>query len=160
VPYYVVNIADPQIPFTGIIGMSNLVSSSETAGLHLTYLPKYVHSEDPLLRAPDDELRALFETGLSRMFPHLRNNQIVSLHINRAVKVQPLQVVSYSRLVPSVTTSHPDFFVLNTSQFAANTLNNNDVIRGVDDFVAAHRESFDAARGDDCPIPETAEQVH
>ncbi len=160
VPYYIVNIADPQIPFTGIVGMSNLVSSSETAGLHLTYLPKYVHSEDPLLRASDEELRTLFEKGLSRMFPHLQNKQIVSLHINRAVKVQPLQVVGYSRLVPSVTTSHPDFFVLNTSQFAANTLNNNDVIRGVDDFVASHRESFAAVSGDDDLIPETAEQVH
>ena len=33
VPYYVVNIADQRIPFTGIIGMSNLVNTEETAGL-------------------------------------------------------------------------------------------------------------------------------
>ena len=32
VPYYIVNIADPRIPFTGIIGMSNLADPSETAG--------------------------------------------------------------------------------------------------------------------------------
>ena len=50
VPYYVVNIADERIPFTGVIGMSNIVSLEETAGRHLTYLPKYVLSDDPLLK--------------------------------------------------------------------------------------------------------------
>ena len=37
--------------------------------------------------------------------------------------------------------STPDFFVLNTAQFAANTLNNNEVIRAVDAFVARARKS-------------------
>ncbi|HUL97994.1 MAG TPA: FAD-dependent oxidoreductase, partial [Mycobacterium sp.] len=56
VPYYVLNIADDRIPFTGIIGMSNLVSSEETKGLHMTYLPQYVHSQDPLLQKCDEEV--------------------------------------------------------------------------------------------------------
>ena len=62
VPYYVVNIADQHIPFTGIIGMSNLVSLQETAGLHITYLPKYLLSDDPLLKETDDEFaKAIFQ---------------------------------------------------------------------------------------------------
>jgi protoporphyrinogen oxidase len=142
VPYYIVNIADERIPFTGIIGMSNLVSTTETAGLHITFLPKYVHSEDPLLRAPDEELRELFVSGLRVMFPDFDPALAVGMHINRAARVQPLQVLGYSRLVPTVTTAHPDFFVLNTSQFAANTLNNNDVIRSVDEFVRRHGGVF------------------
>jgi protoporphyrinogen oxidase len=136
VPYYVVNIADARVPFTGIIGMSNLVSTQETAGMHLTFLPKYVHSDDPLLRAPEAQLRQLFLEGLHVMFPDLNPDEIESIHVNRAVKVQPLQVLRYSRLVPSVDTPHPDFFVLNTSQFASSSLNNNEVIRLVDQFVA------------------------
>lgn len=138
VPYYIVNIADARIPFTGIIGMSNVVAGEETAGLHLTYLPKYVHSDDPLLRRPDAELRAMFLDGLRLMFPDLADGDIVGAHIHRAVKVQPLQVVGYSELVPQVRTRHRDFFVLNTSQFVANTLNNNEVVRSVEEFLMAH----------------------
>ena len=58
------------------------------------------------------------------------------MHINRAVKVQPLQVLDYSKLVPQVSSEHPDFFVLNTAQFAHMTLNNNEVISAVNQFLA------------------------
>jgi protoporphyrinogen oxidase len=151
VPYYVVNIADERVPFTGIIGMSNLVSTEETAGLHLTFLPKYVHSDDALLRAPESQLRELFFAGLRVMFPQLSAAQIESMHINRAVKVQPLQVLGYSHLVPSVRTAHPDFFVLNTAQLSSSALNNNEVVRLVEQFLDDHRGAFTAAAGASAP---------
>jgi protoporphyrinogen oxidase len=137
-PYYVVNIADERIPFTGVIGMSNVVAREETAGRYLTYLPKYVLSDDPLLKRTDEELRALFFDGLYLMFPNLKAEEIEGVHINRAVKVQPLQVLNYSNLVPQVATKHEDFFVLNTSQFVHGTLNNNEVIRAVDEFLQTY----------------------
>jgi protoporphyrinogen oxidase len=138
VPYYVVNIADERIPFTGVIGMSNLVSLEETAGRHLTYLPKYVLSDDPFLRQPDEHVRAEFFRGIDVLFPDLRPDDIEAVHINRAMKVQPLQVLNYSTLVPTAVTEHPDFFILNTSQFVNGTLNNNEVVRAVNEFVAGH----------------------
>jgi protoporphyrinogen oxidase len=138
IPYYVLNIADSQVPFTGVIGMSTVVSTEETAGLHVTYFPKYILSTDPLLREPDDAIRRLFFEGVAKMFPDLPEDDIVSAHIHRAVKVQPLQVLHYSKLIPAVTTEHQDFFVLNTSQFVNCTLNNNEVVRAVDAFLAEH----------------------
>lgn len=135
VPYYVVNITDQGVPFTGIIGMSNLVSLDETAGFHITYLPKYVLSDAPLLGQADEDLRKLFFNGLRVMFPKLKTDDIVAVHINRAVKVQPLQVLNYSSLVPKVITRHEDFFVLNTSQFVNDSANNNAVVRHVDEFL-------------------------
>jgi protoporphyrinogen oxidase len=148
VPYYIVNIADSRIPFTGIIGMSNLVSLTETAGRHLTYLPKYVHSDDPLLKKSDEELRKQFLDGLQLMLPKLRSEDIEGIHINRAIKVQPLQVLNYSELVPDVVTRHKDFYVLNTSQFVNNTLNNNEVIRLVDHFLEEHGSDFLLSTGE------------
>jgi protoporphyrinogen oxidase len=136
-PYYIVNIADGRIPFTGIIGMSNLVDPQQTAGMHVTFLPKYVDSTSDVLKLPDAELRNQFLAGLRLMFPSLDDRDIQSVHINRAVKVQPLQVVGYSNLVPRVESANPDFFVLNTAQFTHMTLNNNEVIRAVDSFVDA-----------------------
>ncbi|MCX8115223.1 MAG: NAD(P)/FAD-dependent oxidoreductase [Burkholderiaceae bacterium] len=142
VPYYVLNIGDESIPFTGIIGTSNVVDHAETNGLHVTYLPKYVLSDDPLLRADDEAIRTSFFAGLRSMFPDLDRVGIESIHINRAVKVQPLQVLDYSSIVPRTTTRHPNFFVLNSAQFVSNTLNNNEVIRNVNSFFAVHAGAF------------------
>jgi protoporphyrinogen oxidase len=144
VPYYIVNIADQRVPFTGIIGMSNLVDTTETGGLHVTFLPKYIHADSPLLLQSDDEIRSVFFEGLRIMFPNWEQCGIESVHINRARRVQPLQVLNYSELVAQVASDHPDFFVLNTSQFTHMTLNNNEVIRAVDEFIAANSDALSA----------------
>ncbi|MGB7931984.1 MAG: NAD(P)/FAD-dependent oxidoreductase [Gammaproteobacteria bacterium] len=141
-PYYVLNIADARIPFTGVIGMTNVVPSTETAGLFLTYLPKYVMADDPLLKSTDDEIMVQFLAGLNLLFPELDQEQIVSCHVNRAARVQPLQVLGFSQIVQRCETRHPDFFVLNTAQFVAGTLNNNEVIGAVDHFMAQHGHEF------------------
>jgi len=134
-PYYVLNIADETLPFTGVIGMSTLVDPAHTGGYHLTYLPKYVVSDDPILKKPDEEIKEWFFEGLYRLYPELQEDDIVSVHINRAFKVQPLQVIDYSRIFPKVATKHPDFYVLNTSQFTSDTLNNNSVTQHVNQFI-------------------------
>lgn len=139
-PYYTLNITDNEIPFTGVIGMSSIVPISETGNHYLTYFPKYVHSNDSLLRKTDQEIKELFFSGVRKMFAGLREEDIVSVHINRASRVQPLQVLNYSKLVPTITTKHPDFYVLNTAQFVNNTLNNNAVISSVNHFLDEYWE--------------------
>lgn len=138
VPFYVVNIADDEVSFTGAIGMSSLVDVAETGGRYLTYLPKYVLSTDPLLSAPDEDVRAMFTKGLRKMFPSLDEVGVEAVHVHRAFKVQPLQVVGYSARVVAPRTLNPHFFVVNSGQFVSSTLNNNEVIRAVDVFLANH----------------------
>jgi len=141
--FYILNIADDRIPFTGVVGMSNILDSEETADMHLTYLPKYVLSTDEELRRPESELRDEFLAGLRLMFPDLTDDDIVSDRIHRAIKVQPLQVLGFSNLVPKTTTCHPDFYVHNTAQFVNNTLNNNAVIQAVDGFMESFGSQFE-----------------
>lgn len=136
--FYVLNIADERIPFTGVIGMSTVVDADETAGRFLTYLPKYMLSTDEELRRSDEDIREEFLAGLRLIYPELTDDQIVSAEIYRAVKVQPLQVLGFSELTPSTRTQHPDFYVLNTAQFVNNTLNNNEVIRAVNAFYSQY----------------------
>jgi hypothetical protein len=59
--------------------------------------------------------------------------------------VQPLQVLNYSQLVQQPKTLHGDFYVLNSAQFVNNTLNNNQVIRTVNEFFAAYEPQFGVA---------------
>lgn len=145
-PYYVLNIGDERVPFTGVIGMSTVVDPAETAGLHVTYLPKYVLSTDPLLGVPDDAIHDSFLPALREMYPDLDAAGIVGVHVNRAVKVQPLQVLGYSSLVQPARTRHPDFYVVNTAQFVNNTLNNNEVIRNVNRFFRECGGDFETER--------------
>ena len=132
--FYVVNVADEELPFTGVIGMSSVVDSKHTAGRFITYLPKYILSDSTEFDRSDAEFEREFLSGLKKIFPDFDEQDIESVHINRARRVQPLQVLDYSRLVPQISTRHPGFFVLNTSQFVNATLNNNEVIRSVNEF--------------------------
>ncbi len=141
--FYILNIADERIPFTGVVGMSNIMDPKETAGLHLTYLPKYVLSTDDELKRPEEELRDEFLSGLRLIFPDLTEDDIVSSRVHRAIKVQPLQVIDFSKITPKTQTRHPDFYVHNTAQFVNNTLNNNAVIQAVDAFMESCGVEFE-----------------
>ena len=143
--YYILNIADERIPFTGVVGMSNIMEPGETAGRHLSYLPKYVLSTDPELKRPEEELQEEFLAGLRCMFPDLGDEDIESCRIYRAFKVQPLQVLNFSEITPRSATKHPDFYIHNTAQFVNNTLNNNEVIRAVDEFMKTYDQQFPPA---------------
>ncbi len=143
-PYYVLNISDNQIPFTGVIGMSSLVDLDQTSGEFLTYFPKYITSDDPIWSKTEDELKQLFIKGAKLLYPQLSDNDIVSIHINKAMKVQPLQVIDYSKTIPEIQTNHPDFYVLNTSQFVNDTLNNNTVTKHVSRFMEKFQSVVDS----------------
>ncbi len=144
-PFYVLNIADKRIPFTGAVGMSNILEPGETAGLHLTYLPKYIHSGHEDFNRPAEEIEAEFREGVALLFPDLGEADIVSSTIYSARIVQPLQVRGFSEHIPKTTTRHENFYVLNTAQFVNNTLNNNEVIRAVNAFMDEHGDGFAAA---------------
>ena len=134
-PFYVLNLADASIPFTGVIGMSSLVNIQYTGNHYITYFPKYLSSKDPLFSKDNRYLAEVFIEGVKKLYPELNDEDIVSSHLHKASKVQPLQVVNYSQMIPSITTLHPDFFILNTSQFVNDTLNNNSVARHVNHFM-------------------------
>lgn len=141
-PYYVLNIADSDVEATGVVGMTNLVDPAEnTAGLQLYYVPRYLDSQDERLDAPDDALTAsLLDRGLKRLFPDLRPEDVAYQSIHRARFVQPLPLVR-PRAVIAPGTPRPvrPFQILNTSMLACATLNNNDVVGLVEEFVERGR---------------------
>lgn len=134
-PYYVLNISDKEVPFTGVIGMSSLVDLEQTDGSYITYFPKYITASHSYWNKTDEELETLFIEGVKRMYPKFNVNAIESVHINKAFKVQPLQVLNYSDIIPKIRTKSSDFYVLNTSQFVNDTLNNNSVVNHVHNFM-------------------------
>lgn len=128
VKHYVLNLADDDHPFTGVIGMSDLVDTSETAGYELVYVPKYVRQHDPLLEASDDEVFARFFRGLKDLYPDLSEDDIAHWYVRRATVVQPIQGIEYSMHAPRPDFSQP-VIVVNNAQLLESDLHNSEVVR-------------------------------
>ncbi|HWZ45609.1 MAG TPA: NAD(P)/FAD-dependent oxidoreductase [Candidatus Saccharimonadales bacterium] len=127
-PYYCTNLIQ-DLPFTGIIEMTNLISMEETYGRHLVYLPKYTSPSDPLFQAGDREIWESFRKGLQQVIPDLQEDDIEKKFIFRERFVQPIQEVGFADFIPEMQTGIPRLLLANTSQIVNSTLNNNEMVR-------------------------------
>lgn len=128
-PYYVTNLSIDDVPFTGIIEMSNLVASGDLACHHLVYLPKYTVPGDPLFELPEEELWTAFQRGLLRIFPNLSETVIERRFLFRERFVQPLPALHYSATLPAMNTAVPGLILANSTQIINSTLNNNAMVK-------------------------------
>jgi protoporphyrinogen oxidase len=135
-PYYVTNLID-DVPFTGIIEMTNLISREETAGYHLVYLPKYTAPCDPLFELSEDEIWKAFCEGLKRVIGDFSDADIEARHLFRERFVQPIPVLRYSEIVPPMESDIDGLVVANTTQIINSTLNNNEMVKIARRAVAA-----------------------
>lgn len=127
--YYVTNITESWVPFTGVIEMTALVDRERFGGHSLVYLPRYLTQDDPFWKKPDEEVRAEFTAALHKMYPHLQPSDIVAFEVSRARQVLALSTLGYSRRwMPPVATSLPSVFVITSAQIAAGTLNVNETL--------------------------------
>jgi protoporphyrinogen oxidase len=127
-PYYVTNLID-DVPFTGIIEMTNLISLDQTAGHHLVYLPKYTSPGDPLFETGEAEIWQTFRQGLKRVIPDLSDSDIEARHLFRERFVQPIPVLHYSDMVAAMENNINGLVVANTTQIINSTLNNNEMVK-------------------------------
>jgi protoporphyrinogen oxidase len=128
-PYYVTNITDRWVPFTGVIEMTTLVDPTHFGGNTLVYLPCYLAQDDPRWRESDDALREAFVGALERMYPAFRREQLLAFHIARARQVLAVTTLRYStECLPAVATSLSRVSVLNSAQIVNGTLNVNETL--------------------------------
>ncbi len=128
-PYYITNIADAGVPFTGVIEMTALVDRHEFNGRSLIYLPKYVGPDDPAFSSSDSEIEESFLGALKRMHPHFDRNAVRAFRVSRVRHVFPIPTLHYSQRVPPVRTSVPGLFVANSAHIVNGTLNVNETIK-------------------------------
>ena len=127
--YYVTNITDSAIPFTGVIEMSALVDRQEFNGNHLVYLPKYLSPDDPMFDLSDAEIEERFLSGLEKMYPAFDRADVLTFKISRVRNVVALPTLNYSALVPPMDTSIPGLYLVNSSQIVNGTLNVNESVQ-------------------------------
>jgi protoporphyrinogen oxidase len=127
-PYYVINLLDKDLPFTGIIEATNIVDPGEVGGKHIVYLPKYLPSDDPMNNLTDTEVTELFLSGLKKVHPTLDDSDISHAMVLREGFVQPVQKLNFSDTIPGISTPVRNLHVVNSSMIRNSTLNNNAAI--------------------------------
>jgi protoporphyrinogen oxidase len=128
-PYYVTNITDTWIPFTGVIEMTSLVDKKYFGGKSLVYLPKYVSPYDPLFEKSDDEIKSYFTEILKKMYPWLTDENFKFAGVARAKHVITVLKTGYSEMLPDTRTSIPGVYIINTAHIKDGTLNVNETIK-------------------------------
>ncbi len=88
-PYYVINLLDEGLPFTGIIEGNNASPEGAFGGRYIIYLPRYRSSGEkkPSPRQYTDQCLI----ALEKMFPHFDRKSILHSAVFNAEHVQPIQ---------------------------------------------------------------------
>ncbi len=136
-PFYLTNLTDDWVPFTGVVDMANLVERSAFGGRALVYLPKYVRPDDPLFEATDEEIERSFVGALERMYPNFSRTRMHAFRVSRVRHVFPIATLGYSRSLPGIATSVPGVYTLNSAHIVNGTLNVNETLALVERGLAA-----------------------
>ena len=131
--YYVTNLLDPGIPFTGIIEMGSILPMEKLGGNYLVYLPRYLMSDDPGFDEPDAEIHTRAIQTLKKIYPGFQAEWVRAIRTARAKSVMALPTLGYSNRRMPVTTSIPGLYCLNSARIVEGTLNVNEVLRLVDE---------------------------
>ncbi|MGA2031058.1 MAG: NAD(P)/FAD-dependent oxidoreductase [Thermoguttaceae bacterium] len=127
--YYVTNITDDWVPFTGVIETTALVDRRTFGGRTLLYLPKYVSPDDPLFEQSDAAIQEQFLAALERMYPAFSRRQVQAFRVSRVRALMAVPTINYSQHLPPVRTSLPGVFVLNGARIVHGTFNVNETVR-------------------------------
>ena len=145
--FYVTNITD-EVPFTGVIEMSALVSPDELGGKHLIYLPKYVLADSEELGQSDEQIEQKFMAGLRKLYPNLRDDEVLAFKVSRAKYVMPIPTILYSESLPPRKSSIPGVYVVNGAQLVNATLNVNEIVKLAESAAEEMAKDFSAQRSE------------
>jgi protoporphyrinogen oxidase len=135
--YYVTNITDSWVPFTGIIEMTTLVDPTVFEGRSLIYLPKYVPADDPAFERSDEALQEEFVQALVKMYPHFQASDVLCFKVSRVKYVVAIPTVNYSQHLPSMQTSISGLHIINSAHILNGTLNVNETVQLAEQAVAS-----------------------
>ncbi len=115
-PFYWTNIADPEVPFVGLIEHTNFIDPQRYGGRRFLYVANYLAPGDPLLDLGPDELLAAYLPGLRRVTPGFSPEWVRAQWLHREPAAQPIVTVGYHERIPSLLTGVPGLVLANTTQ--------------------------------------------
>jgi protoporphyrinogen oxidase len=115
-PFYWTNIADPAVPFVGLVEHTNFVDPMRYGGRRFLYVANYLAPGDPLLRLDADGLLDAYLPGLLKVRPDFSSDWIRGRWLHREPAAQPIVTVGYHRRIAPLQTGVPGLVLANTTQ--------------------------------------------
>jgi protoporphyrinogen oxidase len=115
-PYYWTNIADPELPFVGLVEHTNFVEPERYDGRRFLYVANYLAPGDELLGLDADELIERYTPGLRKVNPDFDRSWIKERWLHREPAAQPIVTVGYRERIPPLQTGVPHLILANTTQ--------------------------------------------
>jgi protoporphyrinogen oxidase len=98
---YWLNIADPGLPFGGIIEHTNLVPAQEYSGRNLVYLSRYFAASDELAQMTPDAIQRLMLEGLKKVYPNFSETSLLKVHVFSSRAAAVVCDLNFSKKVPA-----------------------------------------------------------
>ena len=114
--HYWIATIDEEIPFQGIVESTTLLEKADTAGVHLVYLMNYLHRTEPRFHQSDAEILEAYVEGLKRLFPDLRDEDVIDRFVFRAPFVEPLYTTGYQQRKPPTVLIPGKLYLATTTQ--------------------------------------------
>jgi protoporphyrinogen oxidase len=137
--YYLTYLSE-QMPFTAVVEMTAFVEPAQLHGYALVYLPKYLAPDDPLLDRSDEEIIESFVPAMSRVYPDVTRDDVVSARVSRVRHVFAVPTVGFADRLPPMRTSVRGIHLVSSANIANGTLNVDETValaeRAVADLIA------------------------
>ncbi len=115
-PYYWLNIADPEMPFGGLIEHTNYIPRERYGGRHILYISNYLFPDHPLYSAPKKEVLAAYLPKLARVNPSFDPTWVIGSHHFRAEYAQPVVTVGYRSKIPPMRSEVAGLYLCSMAQ--------------------------------------------
>jgi protoporphyrinogen oxidase len=136
-PYYWINVAEPDLPFVGLIEHTNLVEPGRYGGRRFVYVANYLPRGHELLALDADALLARYEPGLRRANPAWSREWVRNLWRFAEPAAQPIVTVGYRERIPPLQTGVPGLVLANTTQIYPEDRGTNYAVRLGDEAARA-----------------------
>ena len=136
-PFYWTNIADPELPFVGVIEHTNLISPVRYGGRRFLYVANYLAPGHELLSLDADALLERYTPGLRRINPGFDRAWVKERWLHREPAAQPIVTVGYGERIPPLQTGVPGLVLANTTQIYPEDRGTNYAVRLGRDAAAA-----------------------
>jgi protoporphyrinogen oxidase len=115
-PFYWTNIADPDLPFVGLIEHTNFVEPERYGGRRFLYVANYLEAGHELLGLDDEALLERYLPGLRRVNAAFGPEWVRRRWLFREPAAQPIVDVGYRQRIPALDTGVQGLVLANTTQ--------------------------------------------
>jgi protoporphyrinogen oxidase len=115
-PFYWTNIADPSLPFVGLIEHTNMIPAARYDGRQFFYVANYVEPGHELLDLDAEQLLAAYTPGLQKINPAFDRSWVKQVWRFSDHAGQPIVTVGYHERIPPFETGVPGLLLANTTQ--------------------------------------------